>query len=130
MIDAGALWVEDCWMLAVNGQAAIPPVQYTAPGIQQPRTTARPISQPHSSDPILPAFSRCFLVVSQPSDYPGIEAMSDVQSAAGTCLRTIFYMLNEHRVASMGAQDRCRRCGPELEWKVWIKVLMDRKNPT
>lgn len=27
----------------------------------------------------------------------------------------------------MGAQDRCRGCGPGLEWKVWTKELMDRK---
>jgi len=64
--------VENRWILAVNGQGAIPPAQHTAPGIPLPRTTARPISQPYSSDPILPASSRCFLVVSQPPDWPAI----------------------------------------------------------
>ena len=38
--------IESRWMLTVNGQGAIPSAQHTAPGIQQPRTTARPISQP------------------------------------------------------------------------------------
>lgn len=30
----------------------------------------------------------------------------------------------------MESQDRCRRYGLGFEWKVWMKVLMDRKNPT
>ena len=59
---------ESRWMLAVDGQDAIPPVQHTGLGVQQPITTAWPISQPRSTDPLLPASSRCFLVVSQPPD--------------------------------------------------------------
>ena len=59
---------ESRWMLAVNGHVAIPPVQHTGLGVQQSITTVRPISQPRSINPILPASSRCFLVVSQPPD--------------------------------------------------------------
>ena len=51
---------ESRWMLAVNGQVAIPPVQHTGLGVQQPITTVLPISQPRSSDSILPTSSLYF----------------------------------------------------------------------
>ena len=55
--------VESCWMLTVNGQGAIPPAQHTTPGIQQPRRTSQPISQPRFSGPLLPIQSILFTLL-------------------------------------------------------------------
>ena len=113
MIDAGALWVESRWMPAVNGLAASPPAQHTAPGIQQPRTTARPISQPRSPDLILPVqFSRF--------NPPGIITL--LFSCVVTIWLTGYCILR--KILSAGKKAHSEWNPPHLKYQLIDKVLI------
>ena len=113
MIDAGALWVESRWMPAVNGLAASPPAQHTAPGIQQPRTTPPPTSPPRSPDLILPAqFSRF--------NPPGIITL--LFSCVVTIWLTGYCILR--KILSAGKKAHSEWNPPHLKYQLIDKVLI------
>ena len=104
----GALWIS--WMLTVNGHGAIPPAQHTAPGIQQPRRTSQPISQPRFSGPLLPIQSILFTLLF-------------------SCVVTIW--LTKHCILrkklSDGKKAHSKRNFPHLKYRLTDKVFIFKR---